>query len=192
MKEFTSSNLPCPVYKPHRHGPKPPVIVDPLDPPFVSDAVRPIPDADSGLNIRLVEPWLTVRFSKWFNFNEGDTFKLFMGSFIYAIAADQVRLEDLDPDKNFLTLVIPEGLVPRGSVYPCFGQVKRVGSDTLSTSPYETWLVKTDRPGGVSTNPYYHSRLVIHLPPDLVDGVLDPERAEQGVDLTVDPYPNIA
>ncbi|WP_339438848.1 hypothetical protein [Pseudomonas sp. EA_15y_Pfl1_P104] len=192
MKKFTSSNLPCPVCKPHRHGPKPPVIVDPLDPPFVSDAVRPIPGADSGLNIRLVEPWLTVRFSKWFNFNEGDTFRLFMGSFTYAIAADEVRHEDLDPDKNFLTLVIPEGLVPRGFVYPCFGQVKRVGSDTPSTSPYETWLVKTDRPGGVSTNPYYHSRLVIHLPPDLVGGVLDPERAEQGVDLTVDPYPNMA
>ncbi len=192
MKKLTSSNLPCPVCKPHRHGPKPPVIADPLDSPFVSDAVQPIPGAKIGLNIRLVQPWLTVRFSKWFNFNKGDTFKLFMGSFTYAIAADEIRQEDLDPAKNFVTLVIPEGLVPRGYIYPCFGQVKRVGSDTLSTSPYETWLVETDRPGGVSTNPYYHSRLIIHLPPDLVDGVIDPERAEQGVDLTVDPYPYMA
>lgn len=192
MKKLTSSNPPCPVCKPHRHGPKPPVIADPLDSPFVSDAVQPIPGADIGLNIRLVQPWLTVRFSKWFNFNKGDTFKLFMGSFTYAIAAGEIRQEDLDPDKNFVTLVIPEGLVPRGYIYPCFGQVTRVGSGTPSTSPYETWLVKTDRPGGVSTNPYYHSRLVIHLPPDLVDGVLDPERAEEGVDLTVDPYPRMA
>ena len=153
MKKLTSSNLPCPVCKPHRHGPKPPVIADPLDSPFVSDAVQPIPGAKIGLNIRLVQPWLTVRFSKWFNFNKGDTFKLFMGSFTYAIAADEIRQEDLDPAKNFVTLVIPEGLVPRGYIYPCFGQVKRVGSDTLSTSPYETWLVETDRPGGVSTNP---------------------------------------
>lgn len=192
MKKLTSSNPPCPVCKPHRHGPKPPVIADPLDSPFVSDAVQPIPGAKIGLNIRLVQPWLTVRFSKWFNFNKGDTFKLFMGSFTYAIAAGEIRQEDLDPDKNFVTLVIPEGLVPRGYIYPCFGQVTRVGSGTPSTSPYETWLVKTDRPGGVSTNPYYHSRLIMHLPPDLVDGVIDPERAEQGVDLTVDPYPNMA
>lgn len=192
MKKITSSNLPCPVCKPHRHGPKPPVIAEPLDAPFVSDAVQPIPGADIGLNIRLVQPWLTVRFSKWFNFNKGDTFKLFMGSFTYALAAGEIRQEDLDPKKTFVTLVIPEGLVPRGYIYPCFGQVKRVGSDTLSTSPYQTWLVKTDRPGGVSTNPYYHSRLIMHLPPDLVDGVLDPERAEQGVDLTVDPYPKMA
>ncbi|AMN80643.1 hypothetical protein [Pseudomonas azotoformans] len=192
MKKLTSSNLPCPVCKPHRHGPRPPVIADPLDSPFVSDAVQPIPGADIGLNIRLVQPWLTVRFSKWFNFNKGDTFKLFMGSFTYAIAIDDIRQEDLDPDKNFVTLMIPEGLVPRGYIYPCFGQVERVGSGTPSISPYQTWLVKTDRPGGVSTNPYYHSRLIMHLPPDLVDGVLDPERAKQGVDLTVDPYPNMA
>ncbi|MGK9418883.1 hypothetical protein ACSSUR_22440 [Pseudomonas cedrina] len=190
MKKVPPSSLPCPICKPHRHGPKRPASADPLDPPYVVDEVRPVPDADKGLNIRLVVPWLIVRFEKWFNFNVGDTFKFYAGSTSHAIAAGEVKLEDLDKDR--VQLVIPEGLVPRGFIYPCFGQVFRVSSQTPSVSPYETWLIKTDRPGGLSNNPYYHSALILHLPPDLeAGGVLDPERAEQGVDLKIDPYPNM-
>lgn len=191
MKRLTSSNKPCPICKPHRHTPSRPNTDYDLDPPIVSDAVRPIDGAERGLGIRHIRPWLIVHLQRWVQLKEGDIFKVYMGSYTFALASDEIRADDLG--ETSFSLVIEDDLVPRGYVFPCFAEVIRFGSGTISRSPPQNWLVKTDRPGGVSTNPYYHSHLIIHLPPDLEGGgVIDPERAEPGVDLTADPYPNMA
>ncbi|MGH8449079.1 hypothetical protein [Pseudomonas sp.] len=188
MKKLTPSDSPSPICKPHHH--QPPNTVDDLLPPIVSDAVRPIDGAERGLGIRHIEPWLIVHILPWGQLKAGDIFKVYMGSFTFALASDEVRKEDLD--NTDFTLVIDQSLVPRGYVYPCFAEVIRFGSGTPSNSPWQTWYTKTTRPGGLSTNPYYHSRLILHLPPGLENGgVLDPEGAEDGVDLTIDPYPNM-
>ncbi|NWC76120.1 hypothetical protein HX823_18750 [Pseudomonas sp. P7759] len=189
MKRITSSHTPCPICKPHRHQPPRPNTVDDLLPPIVSDAIRPITGAERGLGIRNIKPWLIVHLLPWVQLKKGDIYKVYMGSSTFALASDEIR--DGDLGKTSYSLVIDGDLVPTGYVYPCFAEVIRFGTGTSSRSPWQTWFSKTTRPGGLSTNPYYHSRLVIHLPPDLVGGVLDPERAKDGVDLTVDPYPNM-
>ncbi|MGY2363413.1 hypothetical protein ACW9IO_12740 [Pseudomonas azotoformans] len=189
MKRITSSHTPCPICKPHRHQPPRPNTVDDLLPPIVSDAIRPITGAERGLGIRNIKPWLIVHLLPWVQLKKGDIYKVYMGSSTFALASDEIR--DGDLGKTSYSLVIDGDLVPTGYVYPCFAEVIRFGTGTSSRSPWQTWFSKTTRPGGLSTNPYYHFRLVIHLPPDLVGGVLDPERAKDGVDLTVDPYPNM-
>ncbi|AZF42206.1 hypothetical protein C4J87_2047 [Pseudomonas sp. R1-43-08] len=186
MKEPTSSNLPIPLCESPPHEPASPSAVN-LDPPYVNGALRPNLDADVGLGIRQIDPWLIVNFEKWSNFNVGDTYKFFAGSTNYALGAGEVYLEDLYKDR--VQLVIPASLVPEGTIYPCFGEVIRVGSATPSTSPPQTWYTKTSRPGGRSIYPWFHSNLVIHLPEDLEYTPLDAERAKAGVDLTCDFYP---
>lgn len=186
MKEITSSNLPIPLYQSPPHEPASPSAVD-LDPPYVNGALQPNLDADVGLGIRQIDPWLIVTFERWFNFNVGDTYKFFAGSTSYALAAGEVYPEDVYKDR--VQLVIPASLVPEGTIYPCFGEVTRVASATPSTSPPQTWFTKTTRPGGRSIYPWFHSNLVIHLPDDLKDTTLDPVRAQAGVDLTCDFYP---
>lgn len=190
MKNTESSNpstLPC---LPHPR-PVDPSVIDDLDPPDVSDAVRTLPDAVLGLGIRHTEPWLTVHFPRWTQLTVGDRLNFFMGSNRFALVSTEIRDEDLD--KTSVALVILPPLVPLGYTYPCFYEVIRRGSGTTSSSPYETWYVKRTRPGGVSKDPglAYHTELVIHLPPDLEGGVIDPHRAAEGVEMTIDPYPNL-
>ncbi len=191
MKKLASPNSPALPCLPAPHEPGRPTTVDELDPPFVSDEVRPLPGATLGLGIRQTRPWLTVHFPRWVELRSGDTFKFYMGSDRFAVASDDIRDEDLD--KSSVQLVIPPELVPEGFTYPCFYEVIRLGSGTPNTSPRQTWFVKRTRPGGVSKDPGvpYHTELVIHLPPDLEGAVLDPVRAEEGVEMTIDPYPNI-
>jgi hypothetical protein len=185
MKKLTSSPS-----TPYCYEPVLPA-VDELEPPFVSDEVRPFPGATLGLGIRQTRPWMTVNIPRWILFGLGDIYKFYMGSDRFAIASDEVRYEDLDKAK--VQLVIPPELIPEGLTYPCFCEVIRSGSGTPNTSPRQTWFVKRTRPGGVSKDPGlpYHTELVLHLPPDLVGGVLDPERAKEGVEMTISPYPNI-
>lgn len=193
MKKPTPANSPSLPCLPHPHEPEGPTDFENLDPPFVNDEIRPLPGATLGLGIRQTQPWLTVHFSRWDQFQIGDTYKFYMGSDRFAIASDDIRAEDLD--KANVQLVIPPELVPEEFIYPCFGEVIRTGSGTPSTSPRQTWFVKRTRPGGVSKDPGlpYHTELVLHLPPDLQgEGVvLDPERAKHGVEIEIDYYPNI-
>ncbi|MCF4990206.1 hypothetical protein GIW56_16920 [Pseudomonas gessardii] len=184
----TPPSLPC---LPHHPAPGQPSDADELLPPFVSDEVIPLPGAARGLGIRHTMPWMTVNFPRWTSLSPGDTYKFYMGNDRFAIASDEIRAEDLD--KAVLRLVILPEHIPEGFTYPTFCEVIRRGSGTPSTSPRETWYVKRTRPGGVSKDPAlpYHTELVIHLPPDLVGNVLDPERAKEGVELTIDRYPNI-
>ena len=176
---------------PHNPEPGQPTDADELAPPFVSDQVIPLPGAARGLGISSTRPWMTLHLQRWTKLEVGDSYKFYMGSDHFAIASDQVRDEDLD--KHLLQLVIFPELIPENFIYPCFVEVTRRGTDIPSTSPRETWYVKTTRPGGVSKDPAlsYHTELVIHLPPDLVGNDLDPERAKENVELTIDPYPNI-
>lgn len=184
---------------PHDNGTSRPADDDELDPPFVNDPVRPLPGAAFGLGLQETTPFLVVNILRWLQFSIGDNYKLYMGSDRFAIAAGEVRSGDLD--KSQVQLVIEENPnpdappnTPVGFVYPCFCEVIRSGSGTISRSPNQTWFIKYTRPGGVSRDPGlpYHTELIIHLPPDLENGVIDRERARHGVELTIDSYPNIS
>ena len=164
--------------------------VEDLDIPYVANAVQPVVDADIGIGIRHMENSLYITFERWFNLNIGDVFKFRMGT--VNVWTEIVSGKQTQPRYQ---LAIPYDDVPTGFVYPCYGSVVRAGSTNESTSPMQTWLVKKTRPGGVDQDPGlpYHSELVVSLPADLQGpgAVLIPERADEGVVLTVKRYLNI-
>ncbi|KAA6177685.1 hypothetical protein F3K50_06195 [Pseudomonas marginalis] len=198
MKKPVSSISTSLLRVPHDNGTSRPTDDDELEPPFVNDPVRPLPGAAFGLGLQETTPFLIVNILRWLQFSVGDSYKLYMGNDRFAIAAGEVRNEDLDKAQVQLVITAnpnPGGPpnTPVGFVYPCFCEVIRSGSNTISRSPKQTWFIKYTRPGGVSRDPGlpYHTELIIHLPPDLENGVLDRERAKHGVELTIDSYPNI-
>jgi len=160
---------------------------------------RALPGAAFGLGLQETTPFLVVNILRWLQFNIGDNYKLYMGSDRFAIAAGEVRSEDLDETQVQLVIAANPNPgappnTPVGFVYPCFCEVIRSGSGTISRSPKQTWFIKYTRPGGVSRDPAlpYHTELIIHLPPDLENGVIDHERAKRGVELRANSYPNIS
>ncbi|MEN4947627.1 YncE family protein [Pseudomonas proteolytica] len=164
--------------------------VEDLDTPYVANAVQPVVDADVGLGIRHLENFLYITFERWFSLNVGDVFKFYMGN--VEVWGEITTGKDAEPRYQ---LRISYDNVPTGFLYPCYGSVLRAGSSTESTSPKQTWFVKKTRPGGVDKDPGepYHSELVVSLPADLQGpgAVLVPERADLGVVLTIERYPNI-
>lgn len=160
---------------------------------------RALPGAAFGLGLQETTPFLVVNILRWLQFNIGDNYKLYMGSDRFAIAAGEVRSEDLDETQVQLVIAANPNPgappnTPVGFVYPCFCEVIRSGSGTISRSPKQAWFIKYTRPGGVSRDPAlpYHTELIIHLPPDLENGVIDHERAKRGVELRANSYPNIS
>jgi hypothetical protein len=54
-------------------------------------------------------------------------------------------------------------------------------------------LVKLTRPGGHDDNEEPgHSKLIMHIPEEILDGGIDQDNVADGVDIKIDPYPNIA
>ena len=162
-------------------------------PPYVANPVLSVVGADRGLGIRHIENHLLVTFERWSRLNVGDVYEFYMRDTRNPVAWSEIRLGEETQARY--QLAVHRDLVPLDFVSPCYGRVLRVGSGTESTSTPQTWLIKNTRPGGVDQDPGlpYHSALKLHLPADLqIPGsVLDPDRANQGVVLTIDPYPEM-
>ena len=162
-------------------------------PPYVANPVLSVVGADRGLGIRHIENHLLVTFERWSRLNVGDVYEFYMRDTRNPVAWSEIRPGEATQARY--QLAVPRELVPLDFVSPCYGRVLRVGSGTESTSVPQTWLIKNTRPGGVDEDPGlpYHSALKLHLPVDLQmpDKVLDPDRAAQGVVLTIDPYPEM-
>ena len=172
----------------------PPRIADLEPPPYNDNTVRPLPEllADVGVGIRSLENRLLITFESWTTKNVGDSYEWYMGDRRFPVAWGEIVAGE-ETQRRYQLSVLREH-VPLGIVYPCYGLVRRNGSGTESTSEEETWFLKDTRPGGVDQDPGlpYHSALVLHLPEDLSgsDAVLDPERARDGVLITIDHYPD--
>ena len=169
-------------------------------PPYNDNTVRPVvdPPADVGVGLRSLENGLLITFERWTDANVGDTYEYYMGDRRIPKAWAEIL-----PGQNGQTrfqLSVPREKVPFGkqgevgSVFPCYGLVRRNGSTTESTSQEQTFFIKASRPGGVDQDPGepYHSALRLHLPADLSgpDAVLDLERAGDGVLITIEHYPD--
>ncbi|WP_256822106.1 MULTISPECIES: Ig-like domain-containing protein [unclassified Pseudomonas] len=168
-------------------------IADLEPPPYNDNTVRPLidPPADVGAGIRSIENRLLITFERWTSLSAHDVFEYYMADRRFPVAWGEVG--DNQVGQNRFQLSVPRELVPLGIVFPCFGLVRRIGSNTVSTSDEQTWFIKATRPGGVDQDPgeFYHSALILHLPADLSGpgAVLHPDRANEGVLITIEHYP---
>src|SRR5476651_1453832 len=166
------------------------VTVEDLNPPYVSRAVLSVVGASIKKDLSNIEKGLFVTFERWFNLSVGDIYEFYMGG--HLLAWDEILPGQ--QGEALYQLSIAFGRVPTGFIYPCYGRVLRAGG-MESTSVPQTYFIKETRPGGEDTDPgkQYHSELKLHLPADLQGpgAVLEPDRASQGVLITIERYPNI-
>jgi len=137
--------------------------VEDLDPPYsaypsISLRSTLYPEnAPIGLGIRHVRPYAHFIFEKWHLWSAYDYYALYLDDLLNAVASDIV-LDDLPR----YDLFVPEEHVPEGEV-SMYGRVLRAGTFQESTSPLQTRLIKTSRPGGTDRDPgsAWHTGLVM-------------------------------
>lgn len=175
-------------------------IADLEPPPYNDNTVRPVvdPPADVGVGIRSLENRFLITFERWTGASIGDIFEFYMGDRRVPKAWGEILPGQIGQSRFQLSVLrenVPFGRPgEQGSVFPCYGLVRRIGSTTESTSQEQTFFIKATRPGGVDQDPGEpnHSRLRLHLPADLSgpDAVLDLDRARDGVLITIEHYPD--
>lgn len=155
-------------------------VVEDLDSPYSSPPqVIPVEDASYGLGIRHVEEGLDIVFERWTILSAGDIFRFKKGDLV--LGENTVKPDETTNAR--FSLNIPRSLVPLGFVDDVYGEVERVGSTQLSTSPRQTVFIKDTRPGGADDRPHenWHSKLVLTLSHTLIDAVV----AAKGVTATI-------
>ncbi|MDQ0740861.1 hypothetical protein [Pseudomonas sp. W4I3] len=162
-----------------------------LEPPYINNAIRTVVGADVGAGINQLAHGLYVIFERWPMTSVGDIFEFYMGD-VVPIAMGEVLAGQLNQPRFYLQILDE---IPTDFTRPCYGVVRRAGGGDVDTSIVQTWFIRTDRPGGVDTDPGvpYHTELKFSLPLDLQgpDAELTTDRANQGVICTIKPYPNI-
>ncbi|WP_112195623.1 Ig-like domain-containing protein [Pseudomonas sp. LG1E9] len=113
-----------------------------------------------GLGIRHVRPYALFAFEKWASQSLHDYYAIYLQDLIFPAADDLVA--DLAPNRQVLAIL--EEHVPEGEI-STYGRVSRAGSGTESTSPVQTILIKTTRPGGVDKDPgtAWHTGLAMQV-----------------------------
>lgn len=175
-----SDHLPKPAPEPVN---PPPTRVEDLDPPYsafprVNIQLAPYPEVgEYGLGIRHVRPYAQFVLERWPSFSLNDYFAVYLNDLINP-AADDIALDR----RSSYDLFVPEEHVPEGEVQ-IYARVERAGPGTPSTSPVQTILIKTTRPGGTDTDPGspWHTGLIgsvegfpagsVISPPDVVGGL---------------------
>lgn len=145
--------------------------IEDLDSPYTSPLqVTPVHDHHYGLGIRHMEEGLDYVFEKWFNCNIGDTYRMRMNGIL--MAEDTVTAAQVDDDRFYLN--IPRTHLLLGTVVDVHGEVERVGSGSISTSPLERIFLKDTRPGGPDERPHenWHSKLHLTLSETFIDAVV--------------------
>lgn len=132
--------------------------------------MTPVHDHHYGLGIRHMEEGLDYVFEKWFNCNIGDTYRMRMNGIL--MAEDTVTAAQVDDDRFYLN--IPRTHLLLGTVVDVHGEVERVGSGSISTSPLERIFLKDTRPGGPDERPHenWHSKLHLTLSETFIDAVV--------------------
>jgi len=167
--------------------------IEDLDPPFSAYPHIPLhatlypENAVYGLAIRHVTPYAYFVFEKWTGWSLSDFYALYLDDLLNAVAAD-ITLED-EPRYG---LFVPREHVPEGEI-PMYGRVLRAGTFQESTSPLQTILIKTTRPGGTDTDPgsEWHTGLVMTVEGLPEGSTIDRLIAEGGVWCLIEPYEHI-
>ena len=150
---------------------KPPRRIEDLDPPYsaypaIALTFTTHPETGKyGLGIRHVRPYARWLLEKWGNWNTNDYYALYINNLTSTVASAVVK-EDLPR----YGLSVPETHVPEGEVQ-IYARVLRAGTFQESTSPLQTILIKTTRPGGIDQDPGipHHTGLTMTIE-DLPEG----------------------
>ncbi|NMZ03609.1 YncE family protein [Pseudomonas proteolytica] len=176
------------------HTPElPPTRVEDLDPPYSAYLAVPLEqalypeNAVYALGIRQVQPYSYWFFERWFTWSSGDYYAIYIDNLVEAKQSG-IAYED----KPRYGLIVPEETMPRGEV-TLYGRVLRTGSFQESTSPLQTILIKTDRPGGTDQDPgaTWHTRLIMSIEGFPENSVINQENSAGGVWCLIEPYPYI-
>lgn len=162
-----------------------------LRPLQIAGMVRPLDDADGGINIAVVTEnpdGILSLIAAYLDMKEGDKHVIYWDG-------SPVETREVQPgevDKN-LFFYLPKALFTPGGV-ECYYQLTRFGETTPDdpSVPLLLWT-KLTRPGGRDKEPHLpdgHSELrIVQLPPELItQGVVDAEWAENGFDVTIKFY----
>lgn len=171
----------------------PPTRFEDLDPPYSEYPAVPLgtalypENAVYALGIRQVIPNSAWVFEKWFNWSAGDHYAIYLNDLVNVVASGTAKEDELR-----YSLLVKEEHMPKGEV-TLYGRVLRIGSSQESTSPLQTILVKTDRPGGIDQDPglKWHTRLVMSIEGFPENSVINQENAAAGVWALIEPYPNM-
>ncbi|WP_256667392.1 Ig-like domain-containing protein [Pseudomonas sp. ANT_J28] len=164
-----------------------------LWPLFIAGMVRPVEDADGGINIAVVEDHpngvLSV-IDPYLNMAINDELKIFWNDKL--VRELKVKPEDL---KKRLFFFLPANDIVPG-LAECYYQLTRAG-ETVPDDPSAklSLLVKLDKPAGGDNEPHkpWHSELaMVQLPQDVIDNGVTKEWAAKGVPMTIRAYPGIA
>lgn len=185
-----SNHLPKPAPGPVN---PPPTRVEDLDPPYsafprVNIQLAPYPEVgEYGLGIRHVRPYAQFVLEQWFDFSLNDYFAVYLNDLINPVA-DDIALESRDS----YDLFVPEEHVPEGEVQ-IYARVERTGPGTPSTSPIQTILIKTTRPGGTDTDPGspWHTGLLLSVEGFPAGSVISPRDVVGGLWCLIERYENI-
>ena len=165
-----------------------------LRPMQISGAVRPIEDADGGINIWVVEEnasGVLCVIAAYLDMLEGDQNDIYWNGILVFTR----MVEPGEKDKH-LFFYLPKALFTPG-LHECFYELKRFGATKPDDpSVLSQFFVKLTSPGGRDREPHLpdgHSELhIARLPQEIIDqGVIDAEWAKKGIPLTIPHYPEI-
>ncbi|WP_158267386.1 hypothetical protein [Pseudomonas aylmerensis] len=180
-------------YNTHNPTANSPRRVEDLDPPFSAYPHIPLhatlypENGVYGLAIRHITPYAYFVFEKWFDWSFFDFYALYLEDLLNPVAADNVF-----EDEQRYGLFVPREHVPEGEIQ-IYGRVLRPSSGQESTSPLQTILIKTTRPGGTDTDPGcpWHTGLVMTVEGLPEGSTINPPIAERGVWCLIEPYKHI-
>jgi len=157
---------------------------------------RKVIDADIGVNKGALDTYypegLLCYLYPYDNQESGDFIELFCGNVDDPVAFTSVTDAQAEKGEK-IPLFIPYPRLPEGLIQPLFFRLTRFSGGNPGETPHYSLLVDTIPPAGphdpIPSTPW-HEELAPPLPPQFViDYGVDKGTAEQGVPVTIEPYP---
>ncbi|WP_397458053.1 hypothetical protein AB3464_22755 [Pseudomonas asplenii] len=157
---------------------------------------RKVIDADIGVNKGALDTYypegLLCYLYPYDDQEEGDFIELFCGNVDDPVAFTSVTETQAEKGEK-IPLFIPHARLPEGIIQPLFFRLTRFSGGNTGETTHYSLLVDTIPPAGpydkVPSTPW-HEELAPPLPPQFViDYGVDKGTAEQGVPVTIEPYP---
>ncbi|SDR99215.1 hypothetical protein SAMN05216598_0170 [Pseudomonas asplenii] len=157
---------------------------------------RKVIGADIGVNKGAFDTYypegLLCYLNPYFEQEEGDFVQLFCGNIDDPVAFTSVTAAQAEKGEK-IPLFIPYARLPDGLIQPLFFRLSRFSGGNDEETEHQSLLVDTVPPAGphdpIPSTPW-HEELAPPLPPQFViDYGVDKGTAEQGVPVTIAPYP---
>lgn len=140
-----------------------------------------------GLGQRETDPYALFAFENWDAATVNDLYALYWRDSSMPVASNVVTKV-----ANRYNLTIPKTKIPEGE-FSVFGEVNRAASGQLVRSIPETYLVKTNRPGGLTfwASEQFHRGLILSVERFPPGAFLNPSNITGGLWCLIDKYDNI-